>query len=71
MEMSHVITIISFLRPKRNIDLTPEEVLALLTLYENNQRALKESDNYRQPVLRYNKNYDPYEFDVDSNDETW
>ncbi|CAG9767083.1 unnamed protein product [Ceutorhynchus assimilis] len=55
-------------RSKRNIDLTPEEILALLTLYETNQKSLKESENYRQPIVRYNKNYDTYDLDLDGND---
>nr|QGA72569.1 NVP-like protein [Rhynchophorus ferrugineus] len=62
------------MRPKRNVDLTPEEVLALLTLYENNRSGLKENDNYRQPIFKYGKGYgvgDIEDFDTDNNDETW
>ncbi|XP_066137726.1 uncharacterized protein [Euwallacea fornicatus] len=43
-------------RAKRNVDLTPEEVMALLALYDKNQRGLKNS-------------YDG--IDADEDDETW
>ncbi|XP_066259839.1 uncharacterized protein [Euwallacea similis] len=43
-------------RSKRNVDLTPEEVMALLALYDKNQRGLKNS-------------YDV--LDTDEDDETW
>ncbi|KAH1025318.1 uncharacterized protein LOC109537854 isoform X1 [Dendroctonus ponderosae] len=44
------------LRYKRNVDLTPDEVLRLLQFYEKNQRELKNGEFY--PV-------------EDNNDETW
>ncbi|KAJ8979003.1 hypothetical protein NQ317_015719 [Molorchus minor] len=51
-------------RNKRQVDLTPEEILALLSLYENNRQRHEESDNYRQPWNRFEPN-----FELDSNQD--
>lgn len=37
---------INYHRSKRSVDLTPDEVLELLNLYEKNQRALQKLDVY-------------------------
>ncbi|KAJ8943087.1 hypothetical protein NQ318_009161 [Aromia moschata] len=52
-------------RNKREVDLTPEEILALLSLYENNRQRQQESDNYRQPWNRFEPNFD---LDVNQDD---
>ncbi|XP_060522676.1 prohormone-2-like [Cylas formicarius] len=58
------------LRLKRNIDLTPEEVLTLLTLYENNRQS-PETENYRQPWTRYGKNAFLGDQSDEDNSEAW
>nr|CAH7729658.1 unnamed protein product [Callosobruchus chinensis] len=60
-------------RLKRDVDLSPEEILALLSLYDNKQRQ-QLGDNYRRPWNRYEQNLDldlnPDELQ-DQDDENW
>lgn len=61
-------------RIKREVDLTPEEILALLSLYENNRQRQQESSNYRQPWNRYEPNFDidiNQDESQDQDEENW
>lgn len=41
-----IISVLYNFRTKRNVDLTPEEIVELLNLYEKNQRALQKLEAY-------------------------
>ncbi|KAF2895345.1 hypothetical protein ILUMI_10826 [Ignelater luminosus] len=59
-------------RYKREIELTPEEVLTLLTVWENERRRAQ--DDYRPTWSRYEPNLDlddSSENDVEQEDENW
>ncbi|KAG5876188.1 hypothetical protein JTB14_032396 [Gonioctena quinquepunctata] len=60
---------------KREVDLSPEEILALMSLYENNhQRQPPSSENYRYPWNRFEPNLetDFNQDDIqDQDEENW
>lgn len=58
-------------RLKRDVELSPEEVLTLLSLYENSrQHQVPQSDNYRYPWTRFEPTIDSDELQ-ENDDESW
>ncbi|XP_018333093.1 prohormone-2-like [Agrilus planipennis] len=62
-------------RNKRNIDLSPEEWLTILQIWENDRRHASQKDNYHPIWSTYdenqNKDHDKDEYDVGDDDENW
>ncbi|CAG9812738.1 unnamed protein product [Phaedon cochleariae] len=60
-------------RIKREVDLTPEEILALLSLYENGRPSQRrpQSENYRYPWNRFEANADQEQAEPQDQEENW